>query len=741
MNKGYRYVCCFLVSAVVAGGQSVPPDAVYRDKTASPDDRAWDAIARMTLEEKLIFLGGDGMTLPGNERLKLGKARMADASQGIRIKKPTRKGKAPKMDMIESGLGSHNSVSFPGMLPLAGTWDKELARQFGEAMGQQCQALGIDVLLGPGINMYRVSAGGRAYEYMGEDPYLTSRVVVNYVKGLQSQGISATAKHFIANDTEFCRHFANSVVDERTLREIYLPPWKAAIQEADLGAIMTGNNQVNGIPACMHKPLVNDILRDEYGFKGICMSDWQQTTYYQNRHELVLESGHSVYTPQAEFFEPWLVQHMEENPDRKTEIEKQIDQMIFPNLRTLFAIGFHDRPLLDPVGVNPQFEEHTAIARATAEGAICLAKNEDNILPFAKDQKILFVSGAELFTGSGSGEVVGYNHVSYGNALKEKFGSSITCVRIKEVTPELLKKADVVLYNLVKHGGEGYDVPFELPAQTTAELERVLDAHDNVVVLVSSCSGFDMPWIAKAKGLLWCYYLGQERGQPLARIVSGEVSPSGKLPISIEKRFSDGPAPEYNLIGGKPYWMGHNTAYREYWIGRSDTIKHPGPEFEQFKANIKPGQDLHVPYDEGIFIGYRWYDRKKIETQFPFGHGLSYTTFEYTDMTLAKSDDPKAPVVAKVTIKNTGDMTAKEVIQIYVSDLESRVEQPLKELAGFEKVELEPGRSKTVTIPLDQNGFKFFDADAGKWVLEPGEFVIHAGSSSADSRLKQAIQL
>ena len=366
-------------------------------------------------------------------------------------------------------------------------------------MGQQCKALGVDILLGPGINMYRLSTGGRAYEYMGEDPYLTSRIVVNYIKGVQSEGVIATAKHFIANDTEFCRHFSSSDIDERTLREIYLVPWKAAIQEANVGAIMTGNHQVNGIPACMHKPLVADVLRGEYGFTGICMSDWQQTTYYQNRHELaVMDSGHSVYTPEAMYFVPWLKKQMLNNPEKKDAIEKKIDQMIFPNLRTLFAFGFYDGSASSPSGLNEDFQKHKKIARETAEGRICLLKNEANILPFKDGQKILFISDEEIFTGTGSGHVKGYDHVSYERALQEEFGKSITCLKYDRVTPQHLKEADVVLYNLNKPGGEGYDVPFELPAQKQPKLRMFLILTTmwlswSVPAAVSICPGCRKP--------------------------------------------------------------------------------------------------------------------------------------------------------------------------------------------------------------------------------------------------------
>ena len=716
--------------------------ALYLNKSASPEARAKDLIDRLTVEEKITSQGGvNSMSFRAIPRLNLPAPMMADASQGIRLTNTlTNKITGGVVDQANGISGKDlKSVSFPGMLPMAGTWNPELAKALGEAMGEQCRVLGVDILLGPGINMYRTSAGGRAFEYMGEDPYFTSRMVVPYIRGVQSKGIIATAKHFICNDVEFCRHMASSEVDMRTIREIYLPPWQAAIQEAQTGAIMTGNNQVNNIPICMHKPLLQDILRDEFGFKGICMSDWQNTNYYQDRLDLVLPSGHSLYMPDNNGFRKWFLTTWEAaSAERRQEMEQQLDQMTLHNLIPLFASGYYDRGETKP-GYSPVFEKHKVIARDIAEEAICMLKNEEKTLPLKESEKILFIGEEELWTGGGSGFVRGYDHTSYKKALKKTFGENIVFTSADKVTKEQYQAADVVLYSLIKHGGEGRDIPFELPTQQQEEIERVLNSHDRVIIIATACAGFDMPWLAKVKSMLWCYFLGQERGNALANILTGKRSPSGKLPFTIEKKFADSVDPAFNFIGGKPFWLGANQ-YKNYWL--TGRIPEKGNEslLTQFIPNIKPGEAPQIAYKEGLFMGYRWFDHKKIEPQFPFGFGLSYTTFSYQDLQVKESDLADYPVTATITLKNTGTAIGKEVVQIYVSDIVSRVEQPVKELAGFAKVELNPGESKALEIPLHRTAFEFFDTESNKWELEPGEFTIHAGGSSNALPCKTTIQ-
>ena len=716
--------------------------ALYLNKSASPEARAKDLIDRLTVEEKITSQGGvNSMNFRAIPRLNLPAPMMADASQGIRLTNTlTNKITGGVVDQANGISGKDlKSVSFPGMLPMAGTWNPELAKALGEAMGEQCRVLGVDILLGPGINMYRTSAGGRAFEYMGEDPYFTSRMVVPYVQGVQSKGIIATAKHFICNDVEFCRHMASSEVDMRTIREIYLPPWQAVIQEAQTGAIMTGNNQVNNIPICMHKPLLQDILRDEFGFKGICMSDWQNTNYYQDRLDLVLPSGHSLYMPDNNGFRKWFLSTWEAaSAERRQEMEKQLDQMTLHNLIPLFASGYYDRGETKP-GFAPVFEKHKIIARDIAEEAICMLKNAENTLPLKEDEKILFIGKEELWTGGGSGFVRGYDHTSYKKALTKTFGEDIVFASAEKVTKEQYEAADVVLYSLIKNGGEGRDIPFELPSEQQEEIERVLNAHERVVIIATACAGFDMPWLTKAKSMLWCYFLGQERGNALVKILTGESSPSGKLPFTIEKKFADSVDPNFNFIGGQPFWLGANQ-YKNYWITGQIPKKGHESLLTQFIPHIEPGEAPEITYKEGIFMGYRWFDSKKIEPQFPFGFGLSYTTFSYQNLQVKNSNLVDYPAIATITLKNTGEVTGKEVVQIYVSDVESRIKQPIKELAGFAKVELKPGESEVLEIPLHRTAFQFFDVESNKWELEPGKFTIHAGGSSNALPCKLTIQ-
>lgn len=681
--------------------------SIYADPQANPAERALDLIRRMTFGEKLAMSGGfNRFMLSPVERLGIRAVSMADASQGIRL---------------QTARIKEHSTSFPGMLPLASTWNKELAHEFGRSIGEESRALGVDILLGPGINMQRLSAGGRNYEYMGEDPYLTANTGTQYIKGLQSMGVIATPKHFIGNDQEFCRHLASSNIDERTLREIYLVPWEMAIKEGKTMGMMTGNNIVNNIPIMMHRPLVMNILREEYGFRGITMTDWQNTQYHPGRQHLVLPSGETLLMPDNNTFRKWVEEQTALSSERRNEIEVMLEKMIFPNLYAAFAMGIYDRPFYDPAMFDT-YGRHKETARRTAEEAIVMLRNEGNILPVRASKKVLLMGTDEIHSGEGSGFVTGYDHVSYEDGLRKVYGDNFTC----EEAPgdKAIEEADVVLFRLNKRSGEGRDIPFEEPADQLSELRRVSKLNRNVVVLVSACNPMPMEWLDDVKGVLWCYFLGQERGNALAGIVSGSVNPSGKLPFTIERTFADSPSPEFNHIGGKPFWLGNNQ-YKAYWLGQSDK---PLKGFSQY---VEPGEFVQENYDEGIFIGYRWYDRKNIPVVFPFGYGLSYTTFEYSGMKVDDRLATEGKVYVSVTVRNRGKVAGKEVVQLYVSDDESSVERPVKELKAYEKVAVEPGESRSVTMELDTRSFAFWDTEAHDWKVEPGTFTIRVGGSSA----------
>lgn len=692
-------------------------NAIYTDVTKPAAERTQDLIRRLTFEEKLSLTGGyNRFQVAPIPRLGIRPVFMADASQGVRMQTLTITGK---------------STSFPGMLPLASTWNGDLAKAFGMAMGEECKALGVDILLGPGMNMQRLSVGGRNFEYMGEDPLLTSIIASNYVSGMECTGVVACPKHFVANDQEFCRHIANSVVSERALREIYLPAWKAVIQKGKASAIMTGNNLVNGTPAPINKELNADILRKEYGFQGIAMTDWQNTNYFPSLQHLVLPSGETLLMPDNENFAVWVNNEIKQSPTRKAEIEILLEKMIYPTLYTLFSKGVYDRAPQDE-SFMATLPAHKQLARRCAEESIVLLKNEKNILPIGIGKTIVMVGKPEIHSGEGSGFVQGYDHVTFEQGLKAVYGDKFTY--LKEVDAAVVKKADVVIYNFNKRSGEGRDVPFEAGYEEIATLKKITSINKNVIVLMNSCNTMPFEWTKEVKGLLWCYFLGQERGNALADIISGKVSPSGKLPFTIEKNFKDGPDPDFNYLGNKAFWMGNNQ-YKKYWLGETS-------EYDTAFTNyVKPFTPIPIPYNEETLIGYRWYDYHKIPVNFPFGFGLSYSQFRLNKMTIENNISKDGTIAVEVEVQNTGKIAAKEVVQIYVSDKQSSVVRAPKELKAFQKTALQPGEKTILRFVLDKSALSFWDESTHDWKVEPGEFVISAGNSSADLKLQESVMV
>lgn len=696
-----------------------PPGSTYQDPKVEPDKRAREIIGYLTFEEKLELAGGyKSFFYPPVPRLGLRAISMADASQGLRL---------------STTVAQSKSVSFPGMQALAATWNIGIAKNFGQSIAEQCKIHGIDILLGPGINMQRLSEGGRNYEYMGEDPLLTAKIAASYINGLQSSNIIATAKHFIANDQEFCRHISSSDLSERTLREIYLLPWEAAIKEANVQAIMTGNNMTNGIPNSMHKPLLNDLLRKEFGFKGIAMTDWQSTNYHLNSQKKVAPSGLSLLMPNNGSLAKYIREYILENPIKKANIEKELEQMIYPNIYTFFKNGIYDRYPQD-LKYEEKIPAHKGIALQCAEEAICLLKNQDNILPIAKNKKILLTGDTEIYTGKGSGAVKGFDHVDFESGLRSVYGEYLTC-KIK-ATDEEVKSADYILYRLNKKAGEGNDIPFNEPKQAIPDIERLSKLNPNIIILISSANGIPMPWLNEVKGVLWTFMLGQERGNALAAVISGAVNPSGRLPFTLERDFKDSPDPDFNLLGGKPYWHGNNAAYKAYWKGEEPDSK------TEIAKYIKPQEAIHIPYDEGVFIGYRWYQKHKKPVLFPFGFGLSYTTFKYSNLQISKKSINKDEVItAKMDIQNTGNIDGYEVVQLYITDQQSTVERPLKELKNFQKVYLKSGEKKTLQFAINNRDLAFWDEKEHGWKAEAGKFDILISDSSEGYRLKKTFEL
>lgn len=874
--------CCILLCTSV--WQINAQDYPFRRADLPVEERVEDLVRRMTLEEKIDLLAGyQDFYLHPCERLGIPAFKLADGPLGV----------------ASWGLFG-KATAFPSALSLAASWNRDLAARVGDCYGQEWRARGIHFLLAPGVNTYRASKGARNFEYMGEDPYLSSEMVVPFIKGVQERGVIATVKHFAANDQEYDRYTVSSEVSERALREIYLPAFKAAVQKAGVKAVMTGYNPVNGVYCTENKYLI-DILKKEWGFKGMLMSDWA-CTYSADKaanHGLDLEMGSNDW-----FVREKLLPLVEQG----VVTEETINEKVRRIYGTCIEMGFFDRPQLDttiPV-YNPKANR---MAYEAAKEGMILLKNEDNILPLKQVAKIAVIGPNACYNlvtdrqhnvngitygGGGSSKVhpwhvtsvlqgieaeypnaeVGYaegisnaykprlfrscqfytedgkqgltaryyktgqgdgsalsdkliqqqakaagrtvnansasgvslaangestnkdlvmeridRHVdfSWWGTPKEGLGEdyrvewegyvpverndsllffvdaqggyrlwidgkmyldasvsqSFDCrqvavegqkgarlhVKLEYLNQRglpaeirlgydykgnldfsealrLARQADVVIFCGGLDGSielEGRDRPFELPYGQDMLINRLAEVNPNLIVSLHAGGGVKMsPWIDRVKAVVHLLYPGQAGGRAFAEMLSGKVVPSAKLPFTIEKRWEDSPA-----------------------CGNYDETR----------------KEKKVYYNEGIFVGYRGYDQKQVEPLYPFGYGLSYTSFEYSDLQLAEIDKKNKSVTLSFNITNTGDYGGAEVAQIYVRDIVSKEVRPLKELKGFRKVFLRPGETKSVSVALDKDAFQYFSEKKSDWVFESGEFEIWVGASSKDIRLKTKVKM
>lgn len=787
--------------------------------TPEVEARAQELLARMTEQEKLEYVGGiDAMYIRAIERLGIPRVKMSDGPQG---------------------LGTHGkSTAYPCTLMLTATWNPDLAYRYGESLGHDCNARGVDILLGPAVNIYRAPMCGRNFEYMGEDPYLASRTAVDYIRGVQDQGVMAVVKHFAANNQDYDRNFVSSDIGERTLHEIYFPAFRAAVQEAGAGAVMTSYNLLNNVWTTESRWLLTDVLRGQWGFRGLVMSDWGAT---HNALPAAL-SGLDLEMPDAARTSPETLRALL----RAGEITwADIDRRVLNILRTCIGFGLFDRqpaqsesPLDDPASRATALE----VAR---EGAVLL-KNEGGILPIDRKRvKRIAVVGANarkfvcgggsghvspfsattlwegierfaaqrkiaaayidlrdympaiVFTGAGSAEqglrgeyfvgtelagqpaaVRNDRHLQFDWAVgtgidgfpTEKYSvrwtgkirpsesgdytftvggddgyrmyfegelvaddwsghtfRSQTCTRRLEAGREYdlrleyyqdgggagfefswsapdtaddrfvadLDRADLIIADIgfnSSNEAEGGDRTFELPQGEAELLSRVLKSRTPVVGVVNAGGGVQLTdYLPGIDALLWAWYPGQEGGTALAELLFGRISPSGKLPVTIEKRWEDNPV------------------CRTYY----------------YTGDVK-----RVSYDEGVFVGYRGYDRLRRDVLFPFGYGLTYSTFELSGATAAAHDDA---VEVSYTLKNTGRRTAAEVVQIYAGKQGgSPVDRPEKELKCYRKVELKPGESKRFTERIAREALDYYSVAAAGFVPDPGDYRISVGFSSRD---------
>lgn len=676
----------------------------------------------LTLEEKASLCSGLGLwqTRPLEEK-GIPEIWMADGSNGVRIMKPVNKERKQNTsdflkvtDLTQNSptiTNQYEAVCYPSGASLASTWDTELIEEMGEALGDECRYFKVNLLLAPGINIKRSPLGGRGYEYYSEDPYLTGKVAESFIKGVQKTGTGTSIKHFAANNAETLRINMSSDVDERALREIYLAPFEMGVKNAKPWTVMSSYNKVNGVQMAENKELLTDILRDEWGFDGVVVSDWGGV---KDRVKS-LEAGNDLDMPENKRNNQSIVEAVKSGLLSESVLDQSVERI----LELIFKAKEQER-FTDEV----DFESHRSISRKVAEESVVLLKNENNLLPITKEKyKKVAVIGAfakePRYQGGGCTLVnpiriskpyeemeklaAGEIELTYakGYELKDETTDELLCEAM-----EAAESADaaVIFAGLwVAYDREGFDRKhLEIDSSHIRLIEAVSRVQKNVIVVLSNGDAVAMsPWLDRVGAVVEQFLVGETVGEALARVLFGAVNPSGKLPVTFPKRLED--------TSGYPYF---------------------------------PGECNHHVYGEGIFVGYRYYEKKKIEPLFPFGYGMSYTTFEYSNLKADRTQiKDTEPVTVSLEVTNTGSVRGKETIQIYVSDEESRLKRPEKELKAFTKVELEPGETKTVTFTLGYRDFAYYDPEAADWVVEEGTFVIHAAANAGDIRQSIVVEV
>jgi beta-glucosidase len=669
------------------------------------DSKITDLISKMTLEEKLTILTGIDFwcTVP-IERLGIPAIKVSDGPHGLR--------------KVISGSSSETaaaepSLCFPTSAAMAATWNRKLVYNGARAMGEISAAADIDVLLGPGVNIKRTPLCGRNFEYYSEDPYLTGELAVNYINGVQSAHVGTSLKHLAANNQEFDRFQISSEVDERTLREIYLPAFEKAVMQAEPWTVMCAYNRLNGVYCSEHRGLLQKILREEWGFEGIVVSDW----WAVRDRSRSLKAGLELEMPYSEGSLSNLQAAYDQGYFSDTELDETLTSLLGFILKAAGSRTSRVKTVDEAV--------HREILLDGAREAITLLKNDEGILPIdtSRAQTILVLGHAAeepAIQGGGSSEVTHTGADSPVEVLHSLSGPAVTIeyqklysIRRGMVQVDGLNKAltaarsaDKVIFfarNNAYAETEGRDREgMTLPPSMEQMINAVTEVNPSTVVVLQAGSAVDMrAWVESVKGVLFTWVSGQRAGTAMAEVLVGKLNPSGKtaetFPLSIE-----------------------------------DT-----PCFCSY-----PGNGFAAPYTEGLLVGYRHYDTMDEDVLFPFGHGLSYTNFEYSDVKVdtAEGETP-FPVRVSCRIRNSGSMTGKETVQLYVRDLESRVLRPFQELKGFDKVELKPGEQTQVLFELDQRAFSYYSTAIGAWHWETGEFELRIGASSRDIRLKEIITL
>ncbi|MDO5155284.1 MAG: glycoside hydrolase family 3 C-terminal domain-containing protein [Eubacteriales bacterium] len=656
-------------------------------------------VGEMTLEEKAgLCSGNDFWHTKAVERLGISDVMVSDGPHGLR-----------KQDQEADHLGVNESIKavcFPAGCGAATSFNRELIGKMGQALGNQCQAEGVSVILGPAVNIKRSPLCGRNFEYYSEDPYLATEIATAHINGVQSKHVGTSIKHFMANNQETRRMTVDAVMDERALREIYLAAFEGAVKNAKPWTIMTSYNRVNGEYVGENKEILTDLVRNDWGFDGIYVSDWGAV----NNRVRALQAGLDLEMPAS-------AGHRDAQIRKAVQDGVLSEQVLDETCERILNVIYRYLDHIDEQAVFDLEADHN-LARQIAQECIVLLKNEDDILPLTKNQNVAFIgkyAQKPRYQGGGSSHInsalitsaldavkeAGIENVTFAQGFDDKVDAVDEALEAEAIQVASKAEVAVVFAGLPDlFESEGFDREhMRMPECQNHLIDEILKVQPNTIVVLHNGSPIEMPWVNEVKGIVEAYLGGDAVGGAVVDILFGDVNPSAKLAETFPYQLEDNPS----------YLTG---------FGCKDTVH----------------------YAEGIFVGYRYYDKKNMAVMFPFGHGLSYTTFEYSNLKVDQKDiKDNEKVTVCVDVTNTGKVAGKEVVQLYVADKESTAIRPLKELKGFEKISLNPGETKTVTFVLEQRAFAYYEPEIQDWYVESGAFEIMIGKSVEDIVLSEEI--
>ena len=715
-------------------GMQAQTKPVYLDNKKTIEQRVEDALSRMTIEEKVAMCHAQSkFSSHGVPRLGIPEIWMSDGPHGVR--------EEIEWDAWGAAKWTNDScTAFPALTCLAATFNPDLSHEYGVAIGEEARYRRKDILLGPGVNIYRTPLNGRNFEYMGEDPYLAGRIAIPYIKGVQENGVAACVKHYALNNQEVWRGHINVNLSDRALHEIYLPAFKAAVEEGGAWSIMGSYNQFRGEHCCHNDLLLNKILKGDWKFDGVVVTDWggahdtKQSVF--NGLDIEMGSYTNGLSSRAMFgYEDFYLAKPFLTMLKKGEVPVSV---LDDKVRRILRLTFRTTMMPDRPYGRFVCNDHSTAARRVAEEGIVLLKNEKQFLPISTNQykKIAVIgenASRSLTEGGGSSTLKVKYEVSPLDGFKQAFGADkvVYCkgyssgpsmygrvIAPKENQQQLFdaavkaaKDADIVFFvgglnkNHQQDCEAGDRITYNLPFNQDKLIEEILKVNKNVVVLLASGNAVAMPWLKDVPAVLQAWYLGSESGHAIANVITGKVNPSGKLPFSFPVKLEDNAAHSFGKLS-------------------------------------YPGDSTNVFYKEDILVGYRWFDTKKIKPLFPFGYGLSYSTFEYGKIaTDKKTYGQDETIKVSFTLKNTGKVDGAEAVQVYASQPKASVMRPAKELKAFAKVFLKAGETQTVALEVKVKDLAFYNEKTNNWTVESGEFVLRNAASAADVKSSVSIQI